>query len=262
MHVVVLLGSWYKWPSITGLPISLFSNATYTMSPGLTTFCAFGKVHNVASARIPSGVLTIPPGGPSNIGILTLNLFELGTCDTNLSFDYKKNSTNPNPNIIFDKDKTTFEDLEFSLVYTIKSNSSLKDGKHRISISFDEATKTTYSTLNATNKYIDYSCLTDFSFILGEAGNNIQTETTGLKNVTNKLVYNDATGLTSATVTSTFTFAWGDYFNGKNPCEYGNGVGEKDESDYKEKLTKFSEDVQNKTFNINVTIASSYVTGS
>lgn len=189
-------------------------------------------------------------------------LIELGTCDTNLSFDYKKSSTNPNPNIIFDEKETKDEDLEFSLVYTIKSNSSLKYGKHRISISFDKATKTTYSTLNATNKYIDYSCLTDFSFILGEAGNNIQTETTGLKNITNKLEYNDATGFTSATVTSTFTFAWGEYFNGKNPCEYGNGVGEKDESDYKEKLTKFSEDVQNKTFNINVTIASSYVTGN
>ena len=33
-------------------------------------------------------------------------LIELGTCDTNLSFDYKKNSTNPNPNIIFDEMKT------------------------------------------------------------------------------------------------------------------------------------------------------------
>lgn len=186
-------------------------------------------------------------------------LIKLGTCDPNISFDYKKDSTNRNPNIIFDENETTDEDLEFSLVYTIESNSSLKDGKHRISISFDEATKTAFSTLNATNKYIDYSCLTDFTFILGEAGDNIQTETTGLKNITNKLEYNDATGFTSATVTSTFTFAWGDYFKGKNPCEYGNV---ESENDYKDKLDKFSKDVQNKTFNINVTIASSYVTGS
>lgn len=189
-------------------------------------------------------------------------LIELGTCDTNISFDYDKESTNPNPNIIFDDNATTDEDLEFYLVYTIESNSSLKDGKHRISISFDETTKNVYSTLNATNKYIDYSCLTDFSFILGEAGDNIATETTDLKNITNKLVYNDATGFTSATVTSTFTFAWGEYFNGKNPCEYGNGVGDKVETDYAEKLKHFNNAVQNKKFNINVTIATSYVKGN
>ncbi len=180
--------------------------------------------------------------------------FQKESSNLDISFDYDNSAAKPNKNIIYDT--TNGEDLEFSIVYTIESNSALNDGKHQISINFDENTLSTFNTLNATNKYIDYSCLDDFSFIIGDAG-NVTTNPTTLNNIKNNLEYTDAT-YTAAKVTSTFTFAWGEYFNGKNPCEYGNGVGDKDETDYRDKLTNFGNDVKDKTFSIALTISSTY----
>lgn len=176
--------------------------------------------------------------------------------DFEISFDYDKDSTNKNPNIVYDESETIDEDLEFKVVYTITSQSALNDGKHKINVAFSDTTKTHYSSLNQDGReYIIHSCINDFSFILPTSGTTIVTEPATLSNIVNTLQY--TSDFKTATLTSTFTFDWGSYFNYKNPCEYGTGSSE---VNYKERLENFNKDVVSKKdqLNIELTISSSY----
>ena len=174
-------------------------------------------------------------------------------CDKVVCFDYDKNSQNKNPNIVFDDDpsKTTGEDLNFSIKFTIKSNSALNlENKHTINFTFDEATKTKFKEINANNNFIDYSCIQDFSFNLPTEDNS---SVTSLENITNSVTYSNE--YKTATIISTFTFDWGDYFNGKNPCEYGTEEGEED---YKKKLLEFDSVLKDRTVPIALNISATY----
>ena len=176
--------------------------------------------------------------------------------DFEISFDYDKDSTKKNPNIVYDESETKDEDLVFKVVYTITSQSALNDGKHKINFAFSNTTKTNYNSLNQVGReYIIHSCITDFSFILPKSGTTIVTEPATLSNIVNTLQY--TSDFKTATLTSTFTFEWGSYFNYKNPCEYGTGSGE---ANYKERLENFNKDVVSKKdqLNIELTISSSY----
>lgn len=175
-------------------------------------------------------------------------------CDKVVCFDYDKNSQNKNPNIVFDDDtsKTPGEDLIFSIKFTIKSNSALNlENKHTIRFTFDETTKTKFQEINANDKnFIDYSCIQDFSFNLPTDNNS---SVTSLKNITNSVTYSNE--YKTATIVSTFTFDWGDYFNGKNPCEYGTEEGEED---YKEKILEFDRVLKDRTVPITLNISVTY----
>ena len=175
--------------------------------------------------------------------------------DLKVSFDYDVDMDESlrNPNIVFDKDKTEDEDLVFIINYKITSQSALNDGKHKISLTFDENTLNAYKSVNTTNDYINDDCLINFSFVLPKSGTTITTDPTNLNNkISNVLEYSDS--YKTATITSTFNFAWGEYFGGVNPCAYKN-------SDYKAKLTNFQNDVVNikDKLGINLTISSSYL---
>ena len=174
--------------------------------------------------------------------------------DLKVSFDYDVDMDKSlrNPNIVFDKDKTEDEDLVFEIIYKITSQSALNDGKHKISLIFDENTLNAYNSVNTTNDYINYDCLINFSFVLPESGTTITTDPTNLNGkIKNDLEYSDSNK--TATITSTFNFAWGEYFDGINPCAYK-------KNDYKAKLTNFQNDVVNSKdkLGINLTISSSY----
>ena len=174
--------------------------------------------------------------------------------DLKVSFDYDVDMDEKlrNPNIVFDKDKTEDEDLVFEIIYKITSQSALNDGKHKISLTFDENTLNAYNSVNTTNNYINDDCLINFSFVLPKSGTAITTDPTNLNNkISNVLEYSDS--YKTATITSTFNFTWGEYFGGVNPCAYKN-------SDYKAKLTNFQNDVVNskEKLRINLTISSSY----
>ena len=174
-------------------------------------------------------------------------------CDKVVCFDYDKNSQNKNPNIVFDDDpsKTTGEDLNFSIKFTIKSNSALNlENKHTINFTFDKATKTKFQEINANENFIDYSCIKDFSFNLPTENNSSVTPS---KNITYSVTYSNE--YKTATIVSTFTFDWGDYFKGKNPCEYGTEEGEED---YKEKLKAFDSVLNDRTVPINLNISATY----
>lgn len=175
--------------------------------------------------------------------------------DLNVSFDYDVDMDKSlrNPNIIFDENNTEDEDLVFKIIYKITSQSALNDGKHKISFTFDESTLNAYKSVNTNYDYINDDCLINFSFVLPESGTTIATDPTNLNNkITNVLEYSDSNK--TATITSTFNFAWGEYFGGKNPCACK-------DSNYKEKLTNFQNDVVNNKNNleISLTISSSYL---
>lgn len=175
--------------------------------------------------------------------------------DLKVSFDYDidMDESLRNPNIVFDKDKTEDEDLVFEIIYKITSQSALNDGKHKISLTFDENTLNAYNSVNTTNNYINDDCLINFSFVLPESGTTITTDPTNLNGkIKNDLEYSDS--YKTAIITSTFNFAWGEYFDGKNPCACK-------DNNYKEKLTNFQNDVVNNKndLGISLTISSSYL---
>lgn len=175
--------------------------------------------------------------------------------DLKVSFDYDVDMDESlrNPNIVFDKDKTEDEDLVFEIIYKITSQSALNDGKHKISLNFDKSTLNAYNSVNTTNDYINDDCLINFSFVLPKSGTTITTDPTNLNGkIKNDLEYSDSSK--TATITSTFNFAWGEYFGGKNPCACK-------DSNYKEKLTNFQNDVVNNKndLGISLTISSSYL---
>lgn len=175
-------------------------------------------------------------------------------CDKAVCFDYDKNSQNKNPNIVFDDDpsKTPGEDLNFSIKFTIKSNSALNlENKHAISFTFDEATKTKFQEINANGKnFIDYSCIQDFSFNLPTENNSSVASS---KYITNSVTYSNE--YKTATIVSTFTFYWGDYFNGKNPCEYGTSEGEEN---YKDRILEFNSVLKDRKVPIKLNISATY----
>lgn len=175
--------------------------------------------------------------------------------DLKVSFDYDidMDESLRNPNIVFDTDKTEDEDLVFEIIYKITSQAALNDGKHKISLTFDENTLNAYNSVNTINNYINDDCLINFSFVLPKSGTTITTDPTNLNGkIKNDLEYSD--GYKTAIITSTFNFAWGEYFGGKNPCACK-------DSNYKEKLTNFQNDVVNNKndLGISLTISSSYL---
>lgn len=176
--------------------------------------------------------------------------------DLNIRFDYDKDPNRKderNPNIIYDDGETNTQDLTFVVVYTLKTNAdsnvALNTGNYQIILSFDETTLTAFNPLSEKG-YLDTTCLTEHSFILptqsGAVTNSIST--IGNKVVTS-VTYD--TNYKVATITSTFNFAWGTYFNNDNPCYYKG-------DDYIEKINAFASDVKGKTFNVNLNITSNY----
>lgn len=177
--------------------------------------------------------------------------------DLNIIFDYDKNperASERNPYIIFDDGDTNTQDLTFTVVYTLKANATsdiaLNSGNYQIALVFDETSRSTFEALKTGNDYyIDFACLGNeagWTFTLPTAsGDIVHSQNKATTNVT----YSSDSKL--ATIKSTFTFAWGSYFNNDNPCYY---TGE----DYIERLKNFSNSVQNKDFNINLKITSSY----
>ena len=144
-----------------------------------------------------------------NTVIATINDSE---CDYNISFDNLKNG---NGNITNGDNNT--EDLEFKIVYTLKTTTNdLNTNNYEVSVSINEEAKTSYANLKDGNNvsYIDSSCLTNFSFTLPSSNGNITTNPV-VNNVTNSVTYINNK---EAKVTSIFSFEWGDKFNNTNPC--------------------------------------------
>ncbi len=178
--------------------------------------------------------------------------------DLNIKFDYDKDSNrvnDRNPYIIFDEGKTNGQDLTFKVVYTLTANAdsdiALNSGNYQIALDFGDS-KATFETLKVENDYlIDSTCL-----------NNVPTFT--LPNTSGDIVHTENKAVTHvkysennkiATITSTFTFAWGSYFNNDNPCYYKG-------DDYATRLDNFAKLVEGKEFNINLKITSSYTTSA
>lgn len=135
------------------------------------------------------------------------------------------------------------EDLTFKVVYTVTSVSGF---------SADSPVKVTYTYSGdfqgikglATSNYIVASCL-DVTSITLNGTNTAPTSGVEVK-------YSDST----ATVTHTWTFAWGSVFKGKNPCKVAVGDGEAYTNlitNLKNFETAAKAAMTSKTFNITIT---------
>ena len=109
------------------------------------------------------------------------------------------------------------EDLNYSVTFTLTSQ-VLDLSTISLSFEYNDVAKTFQSTLDKEIKYVDCSCLNNFSYEMPE--NNVTKGTVDSNTgVTIDVTYTESSGVkTSATVTANFAFEWGEAFGNKNPC--------------------------------------------
>ncbi len=119
-----------------------------------------------------------------------------------------------NGGVVINGDSEVKEKMTFKIVYDLQGGYALNEGNILINFTFDDIAKKYTQYLDGKTQYIDTSCVKDCSIVLPQSNSTINNDTNSISSV---ITYTSG-DFNSVHVESTFTFKWGDAFDGNNPC--------------------------------------------